>query len=1051
MRADAFVTDARPEVVQALGGRAPTAQQWTAISAPLEPVALIAGAGSGKTAVMAARMVWLIVNGHAKASEILGLTFTNKAAESLLERVRTAIEPLGLPDGEEPTIATYHAFASSLIADYGLRAGIEPGAGLLSEAQAWQLCAEQYLNGEFDELQVRTLFYVMYVRGLADDCANHLVTPDDVIEADTTFLAKIADSGDRIAAKVVSTAKKRIELARVVAGYVAAKDARRAIDYGDQIRLAYEIAKDPQVVADFQARYRFALLDEYQDTNVAQARMLQALMPPGYPVMAVGDPDQNIYAWRGASLRNLLAFARDFPRATGNPAEELRLEVNFRSGARILDLANTLIAAVPEERRPPDKVLRHHEPLGKGSVAVALLADEVDEATMIAREATRLHDVGTPWGEMAVLCRKRRLFDTLVEVMREHEVPIEVIGLGGLLKMPEVIDLVSVLRVLDDPMRNVSLARLLMGPKWRIGYRDLALIASHAAEVNRSLREALPDIDEFPVDVAFSLAEAIEDLNEVEGLSDEANARLRRFNAELAALRQSAHLPLAEIVAAALDTLGLMREIEASPSPGATSAARNLANFMDRVAAFAPLEGEATLGALIEWLDAVEEADEEIEAAQPSEADAVKIMTIHQAKGLEFDVVFLPGLARGGRSQIFPDTGRQANPVENPRYLPFELRGDAEVLPRFTGVLSHFKDELRERAAEEERRLLYVAVTRARQRLVASAAHWYSPTGMNEALKNPMGPSDYWREIRAFPDVEVLAEIEQPEVNPLIDRRAERALDWPRPARRAPDPHHPDGLAATVAAARATTEPDETLFPPEPANGGPSVPPTLSVSSLVTYEACPKKFYWSVVRPLPRRSSAAARIGTAVHAWIERSSKGQIALIDPEEFDERPPGEGDSRVKQLRGVFERSRFAGRTPVDTERAFALVVGGHIIQGRIDAIYDRADGGWEIIDWKTGRAPEEVGALALQLELYGLAAQEIWGKGPEELTLAFVHLGGDEPVELTVAARAGAEIRVDVERALGAIAGASFAPAPSSACTFCDFRADCPEGRAFLAEG
>lgn len=1041
-----FVTDAPIEVYNALGERWPTQQQWDAISAPLEPSVLVAGAGSGKTAVMAARMVWLIVNGHAKANEILGLTFTNKAAASLLERVRAAIKPLGLPDGEEPTVSTYHAFAQGLIADYGLRAGIEPGAALLSEAQAWQLCAELYSGRTYEFMEARTLWHVSYVRQLADDCSNHLVDPSQIVEWDRQFLEKIKNSGDKIAGKIIDTSRKRIELAGVVEAYQKGKEARRVLDYGDQIRLASDIAADPRVVADFLARYRFALLDEYQDTNIAQAKMLKRLMPDGYPVMAVGDPDQNIYAWRGASLHNLLAFPEQFVHGDGSKARVLPLEVNFRSGLRILTLANGLIDKVAPQRRAADKVLRHYPKLGDGTVAVGLWPDQSAEARGIADEALRAHDAGTSWKEIAILCRKKRLFAPIVEEFRARDIPVEVIGLGGLLKMPEVIDLVALLRVLEDPMRNVALARLLRGPRWRIGHRDLALIARRAAEQNRSLKEQLGDLDA-PGDVNFSLAEALAAGDEVEGLSDEARSRINEFNAGLAELRANAHLALPELVQRALDMIGVVSELDASPSKAAPAAKHNLANFLDRIAAFQPLEGEPTLAALIEWLDAVEEADEEIEAAQPTDADSVKLMTIHQAKGLEFDLVFVPGLARGRRSQIFPDISRTTNPYTSPKHIPTDLRGDAEVFPRFMGNLTQYTDELKVRQEEEERRLFYVVVTRARQRLVCTAAHWYYPSGWNEALTEPLGPSEYWQEVRDFPDVEVIVESDVPEDNPLIARRAERAKSWPPSARREPDPLFPDGIASAVEQARAGTTPDESLFPPvEPAP--PARPRALNVTSIVTYAQCPKKFYWSVVRPLPRLSSRAARIGTIVHSWIEQEGKGQGTLINQDDFEERSPELDHDTMTRLKDAFRASRFYNVAPVMAERAISLVVGDHIVQGRMDAIFERDGGGWEIVDWKSGRGPEEEGAERWQLDLYALAAQEIWGKKPDELTVTFVYLG--DQTERSYPARPAEEIRDELEEALTSIAAGRFEATPGPRkCVFCDFKRDCVEGRAYLA--
>lgn len=1045
---DMFVKDASESVVHALGGAVPTRQQWDAITAPLEPCVLIAGAGSGKTAVMAARIVWLITEGHAKATEILGLTFTNKAAANLLARVRRAIEPLGLAEGEEPTVMTYHAFAASIIADYGLRAGLEPGASLLSDAQAWQLCAELFSERTYEHVEVRSMHHVSSVRHLAGECADHLIDPDEVIAADERFIALIDEKGKKVARDVVKAARERTELCEVVKRYSEVKRSRHLLDYGDQISIACELAADERVANDFRSRFTVALLDEYQDTNHAQAEMLRRLMPLGYPLMAVGDPDQNIYAWRGASLANLLQFAHVFPLDNaGSPAHSKPLEVNFRSGARILALANQLIEAIPEARRPRDKTLVAFHP--DGEVDVMLVADQGVEADRIVAEALKAHHAGTPWGEIAILCRKKRLFSSIVEAFRNAQVPLEVFGLGGLMKMPEVTDVVAMLRVLEDPLRNVSLARILRGPRWRIGHRDLALIARHAAGRNREIRDALSDL-ESPGDVAFSLAEALEYVGEIDGLSDTARERIAAFAQELNELRRHTGLPLADLAAQALDAVGVASELRASSSPAAPSALRNLANFMDRIAAFEPLDGEPTLGALIEWLDAMEDSDEEIEAAQPTDSDSVKLMTIHQAKGLEYDVVFLPGMAAGERSKIFPDTTRQANPATSPRYLPFEFRGDKDVLPQFMGNLSGFKAELEQRAMEEERRLLYVAVTRARKRLVVSAAHWYEPAGWGEALRNPMGPSVFFDEIRAFPDANVLEEVELPPENPLIERRAMRAQRWPLDARLESDPLYPNGLAAAVEAARAAEPHADTLFAPEPPQATLAAPKGLSTTSLVTYARCPKRFYWSHVRPLPRRSSAASRIGTVFHAWLEQTGKGQLPLLDAGEFTEREPGIDSGRLARLRDVFGQTRFSGVTPARTEQAFALVVGEVIIQGRIDAIFEDEDGRWEIVDWKTGRAPQEVGAERVQLDLYALAAQQIWGKRPEDIRLTFLYLGDELAHERSFDVEPAEVLRARVLASLTDIADEKFEPSVGGGCHSCDFLRDCAAGASWVRE-
>ncbi|HVL32322.1 MAG TPA: PD-(D/E)XK nuclease family protein, partial [Actinomycetota bacterium] len=415
--------------------------------------------------------------------------------------------------------------------------------------------------------------------------------------------------------------------------------------------------------------------------------------------------------------------------------------------------------------------------------------------------------------------------------------------------------------------------------------------------------------------------------------------------------------------------------------------------------------------------------------------------------GLEFDQVFIPGLARQSRSQIFPDIMRQANPATSARYIPFELRGDNEVLPRFMGNLSAFTEELKVRAEQEERRLFYVALTRAKKRVVCSGAYWYYPSGMFEALQSPMGLSEYWKEIRAFPDVTVIGEAELPEENPLIERRALRARNWPPAGRRAPDPLFPHGIAEAVKAARETSQLDETLFPVDSLPSGPPVPRALPVSAVVTYATCPKKFYWSYVRPLPRRPSSAARVGTIVHAFIEQHGKGQISLYDPEEFEEREPGEESARIAELKEAYKGSRFPGMKLVAAERAFTLVIDDVVVQGRIDAIFEREDGGWEIVDFKTGRTREPDGPERWQLDLYALAAQEIWGRAHTDLTLTFAYIGSND--EQRYEARPASELRDSLAVTLKAIAAGSFDPAVSPACEHCDFRRDCAEGRAFLA--
>lgn len=1094
-----------PQVIAALGGRAPTEEQWRAISMPLEPCAIVAGAGSGKTSVMAARVAWLAVVklGLTQADpahgvlpgNVMCLTFTKSATENLAARVRGALASVDLPSGEEPVVQNYHSFAAQILERHGLLAGMEPGMRILTTQQRDDLAGRVLDRMVFTD--VKAEFQGSVVRNildLAEQAGNHLVPPEEIVAFNEERLRVLATH--KTAKSIAAAARQRIELAHAVALYEGLKHELGVYDFSDQIRFALRVVQEhPEIVEDYRTRFEAVLLDEYQDTNVAQAQLIEAIYGRGYPLTAVGDPDQNIYAWRGASLYNLMGFTKQFPRADGSASAQLSLQTNFRSGATILRAADRLLEDLPPAQRPSDKRLRPWPANGDGQVSLDRFDDEWEESAWVADQAFAAHKAGTSWNEIAILCRKSRLFSYLALQLRERGIPAEIIGLAGLLKLPEIQEVLAYARAVADPNASVSLARILLGARYRVGYKDIARVSAWASKKNRVLR----DTDEEDEEHGYLLAEALEHLDEIEGLSPEGGQRLEQFRVELAALRVQARRPVAEFLAEVIRRIGLLAELDAHLAvEPARAAKRNLAAFLDEVAAFRPLEGELSLRAFLEHTDAAERAErQDWGPAQPSQDESVKVMTVHGAKGLEFDVVFVPGLADG----LLPDMTIQQNPAERGYSLDFELRGDHEVLPSFDGVIKQFKDDLRQQEEYEERRSLYVAMTRARKQLALSGAYWYGEG------KFPKRESLFFNELAAWaaqtqdlPEIHV-ASSEPPDrdtPNPLIGRREEHVRDWPGAAAPATtDPLFPAGWRAAALAASTSASAGEVsavdvavvagdaqatlidaLEPGEQAAyraaaadlaitaaalrereaTDPTPHPAItqvSPSSLIDYAKCPKRFYWSRVRPLPRFSGAAARRGTQVHRWIELRSMGQASLLEDETSPDLTAEElaghagGPGATERLQQTFLDSRFADAQPLYAERAFSLYIDGFTIVGRIDAVYGAPDGAWEIVDYKTSNVPRDIDEdLAwLQLDLYAFAAQEIWAKRPEELTLTYLFLGAGE--ERSRPSEDAATIRARISTSLHGIQQQDYEPTPGESCRWCDFRTFCDPGKAWLA--
>ena len=971
-----------------------TTEQVEAVAAGPAPQLLVAGAGTGKTTVMAQRILHLVRSGHARPDQILGLTFTNKAAAHLKAKVRDALDA-----DADVTVGTYHSFGAAVVADHALELDLHPETRVLNRAQAWQL-----LYGVFDEFRFqhrKTLhpqILLDQALTLASRCADHLVPIEAVIDDCERIATSTATQ------KIRDTAAMRDELCQVVAAYARRKRERRLLDFGDQIALAVRLLTEhPELAAALRDQHPVVLLDEYQDTNFAQRRLLQLIYPAGSQVTAVGDDMQSIYGFRGAHLANILRFGDHFPPVTVRP-----LQTTFRFGPRLVDLANRIQGQVHESL---PKTLSVPDDAPDTTIDCFLAADDAEEAATIAEEIAKRVADGEPCGDTAVLCRKRRLIPAIVAALEERGVAVEVVGASGLLDRPEVVDLVAWLQLLADAGANVALLRILQGPRYRIGLRDLAAVSRHARSREIGLIPALSEVDAIP------------------DLSADAVRRLRGFMAERAVLVAAAtRMPVLELAETVVERTGLWHA-------GGALGHENLLRFLDLAEGFTPVEGDPGLRAFVEYLQLLDESDDDLAEAHLTDADAVKVMTIHQAKGLEFDTVYVPGLAGRGSSRIFPDVRAGENALTNSSALPWWLREDDGIPAWPASPQKEVEEVIRRRRLDEEWRLLYVACTRAKRRLICSAAHWYPGPA------EPQGPSDFYDFVAAQADlVTERFRHDAATVDPDVTaKERQRAA-----ARRYP------GLVAPPADAAPTQLRLDAIVDAGVPAAARVAPPALSVTGLVTYARCPKQFYWTVVRPLPRRSSAAARLGTEIHRWIEQRAGRQLTLIEPDPSPEHEYEPGSVHAgAALRASFLAGPWADLDPVRVEAPFVLLVGGHLVRGRIDAAYQR-DGRLELVDFKTGRpAAEGDAAAGTQLDLYGLAAIDAWRADPEQLRTTYCYLRTDGPplvVSTDWDAAMVTAVRARLATTLDAMAQARFGATPGRWCDGCDFLSFCPAGQA-----
>ncbi|MFS0911434.1 ATP-dependent DNA helicase [Microbacterium sp. 179-I 3D2 NHS] len=1131
------------DIAAALGQPSPTAAQQRVIEAPPEPALVVAGAGSGKTETMSGRVVWLVANGHVRRDEILGLTFTRKAAGELAERIASRLAVIDdyarrglLPHLPEivrsgalrrvdeaapgrprdlvrsdvldelaaafgtgwdpatpraaedlmirPRVSTYNAFADGIVREHAARIGRDPDVAMLSQAASWMLAREVVLRSDLPALEnidfaLGTV--IDAVQRLAGDALDHRA---DLAGAELIALgqAKAFEpyrfNGD--VDKAASNLSHLPTLTALVREYIAEKSRRGVLDFADQVGGAYDIVESaPDVRTELREQHRVVLLDEYQDTSVIQTRFLAELFRDS-AVMAVGDPHQSIYGWRGASADNLYAFSTTFARA--HTAQTYSLMTSWRNDRGILDVANRVLEPLqrPGLDVPP---LEARPGAGAGEVGVRFPFTVDDEAAEVAEwfaerraahdERSRSSGRGSPHTG-AILFRSKRHMQTFAAALSARGIPHRILGLGGLLTTPEVVDVVSCLRVVHDPTAGSALIRLLTGPRFAVGVADMGALY----ELGRTLAERDTDMVPLPEEVrarlrssrgadeAVSIIDAVDvvravrdDYRLLEQITPEGRARIRAAGEMLERLRRASSQPIPELIRLIELELRLDIELAANETRGpARVAATQLRAFADEVRAFLAADERGTIGSLLAWLDKAESTDELMPRPEPPEPGVVQLLTIHGSKGLEWDAVAVVRLVVDELPSRVTDTsGWFGFGV-----LPFALRGDSDALPRFDwdplaamgdetdpvkrqklaqaslsagatkadprgGALKRFKDAYRAYQQQEERRLAYVAVTRARTDLLLTGAHW-------AGQKAPRTPSPYLVEALEVLGLDPIAPVD-PAENPYEGPGS--TLSWPLDplgARRSVVAAAAADVAEAVRRGGSTPSPELSRLLAERAarqRGTDVAAPTrVPASRFKDYVTDFTGTLSSIVRPMPERPYRQTRLGTLFHAWVEQRSElvGVGSRVDEAlwELDEdevmssrasdgrEPAGESVTAadaadLAALQATFERSEWGARRPiaVEIEIDFALGAGigaversgqPHIVICKLDAVYRRDDRGGriEIVDWKTGAAPRtaaEKEERMLQLALYRLAYHRRFDVPLDEIDVALYYVADD----------------------------------------------------------
>jgi DNA helicase-2/ATP-dependent DNA helicase PcrA len=1036
------------------------ANQRAVVTHPEGPLLVVAGAGTGKTQTLTRRFAWLVEQG-VPAEAILALTFSSPATAEMRERLETLLDA----PYEELNVATFHSFCVKLLRDEALEACVDPFLSPVTPADRLALLLDR-----IGDLSLRH----HEIRGNPAPLLASFVSRIDRLKDELISAEELREWAEALPAGTDAErahANREREFARLYADHDRLLADRGALDFGDLIVRAFKLLHErPHVRERTARRFQHVLVDEYQDTNFAQGMLLRLLVEDHSNVTVVGDDDQAIYRFRGASAKNLLEFERELPDVT-----TIKLERNFRSGRRILNAAAAVVA--PIQARVPKKLTG----ASGGRVRFWRCSSERAQAQAVAAEAEKLIAGGVPPQEICVLVRSVKGEGAVVaSALEERAIPFRTLGAAAYFQRAEVRDVLAWLRALADPGDSGAVVRALSRPPIELRSVDVARLTQLARR--RKL------------DMPSAVAAALEGPQLSEEGRDRARAFLRLYRSASSAFED--RRPDA-FVLRLIERTGLRRQQVFATHADTVERLRNIAKLPELATAYMRREPQATARDFARYLAAVAESGlREDEAVDQPSAPAVPVMTMHAAKGLEFDHVFVLGLSAGAmpgpfrtpsgdvpdellKERLDPESPRAVHEAEMRRLLHVALTRARKGLvlawaeagpPGTTPRPSPFYEEARSALDLEEEPFeeelfgpaegLHSTFRIMRDELLDTVARVGGRLGemrLDTYLDVDQAVSRYLELIKvaalieraregqaldtALPEVnEILAQCATPEQREIFEQSG---LDsWLRDTGRDPA-EHPAG---------SDNGADASLDPFIPRRGRGLM---LSASDIDTYRICPLKYKFARVFRIPQEPTINQRFGIVMHQVLERfHTEGGGSLERLRELFEiswRRSGFGDSddelqfrerAVESLESYWRQNEASEAEPVWFERSFAFKIGPHLLRGRVDRVDRHPDGSFELIDYKTGKAKtaDEL-REDVQLSVYQMGARESWRLETSAQSYFYVLSGEKVPVEHS--AEELERVRATVSEIAGGILKQRFEPTPSpEICSFCDYRIICP---------